>query len=311
MNNFIGKDGFNWWYGVVEDVNDPAKLGRAKVRIFGHHTDNLIELPTKDLPWAAAVNPVNNSKSFSAPRLGDYVMGFFSDGTSSQSPIMMGVFPGLEATPNKNKGFSPQSDLKPATPPNGQVQYEAGKPTLAPLARGEVDKTAVAQSNANLAHVCDISVNMKFEIAKMAFKVSELVETIRASIKGLWASASSSPFADEVRSAVKTIKAQIKVVQKFIKKVQNNLQAVTDLVDQLQKLIQYIATLPARIAKFLQDCLKEAVGGISGAIAVGQEIQKNISEGNVSLANASAIAAEESLTDRETIVPTQNTIVKP
>ena len=311
MNNFIGKDGFNWWYGVVEDVNDPAKLGRAKVRIFGHHTDNLIELPTKDLPWAAAVNPVNNSKSFSAPRLGDYVMGFFSDGTSSQSPIMMGVFPGLEATPNKNKGFSPQSDLKPATPPNGQVQYEAGKPTLAPLARGEVDKTAVAQSNANLAHVCDISVNMKFEIAKMAFKVSELVETIRASIKGLWASASSSPFADEVRSAVKTIKAQIKVVQKFIKKVQNNLQAVTDLVDQLQKLIQYIATLPARIAKFLQDCLKEAVGGISGAIAVGQEIQKNISEGNVSLANLSAVAAEESLTDKETIVPTQNTIVKP
>jgi prefoldin subunit 5 len=311
MNNFIGKDGFNWWYGVVEDVNDPAKLGRAKVRIFGHHTDNLVELPTKDLPWAAAVNPVNNSKSFSAPRLGDYVMGFFSDGASSQAPIMMGVFPGLEATPNKNKGFSPQSNLKPATPPNGQVQYEAGKPTLAPLARGEVDKTAISQSNANLAHVCDISANMKFEIAKMAFKVSELVETIRASIKGLWASASSSPFADEVRSAVKTIKAQIKVIQKFIKKVQDNIKAVTDLVDQLQKLIQYIATLPARIAKFLQDCLREAIGGISGAIAVGQEIQKNISEGNVSLANLSAVAAEESLTDKETIVPTQNTIVKP
>jgi ABC-type transporter Mla subunit MlaD len=174
-----------------------------------------------------------------------------------------------------------------------------------------VDKTAISQSNANLAHVCDISTSMKFEIAKMAFKVSELVETIRASIKGLWASASSSPFADEVRSAVKTIKAQIKVVQKFIKKVQNNLQAVTDLVDQLQKLVQYIATLPARIAKFLQDCLKEAVGGISGAIAVGQEIQKNISEGNVSLANSSAIAAELALTDKETIVPIQNTIVKP
>ena len=238
-------------------------------------------------------------------------MGFFSDGTSSQSPIMMGVFPGLEATPNKNKGFSPQSDLKPATPPNGQVQYEAGKPTLSPLSRGVVDKTAISQSNANLAHVCDISTNMKFEIAKMAFKVSELVETIRAAIKGLWASASSSPFADEVRSAVKTIKAQVKVIQKFIKKVQDNVKAVTDLVDQLQKLIQYIATLPARIAKFLQDCLKEAVGGISGAIAVGQEIQKNISEGNVSLANSSAIAAEQALTDKETIVPVQNTVGKP
>lgn len=311
MNNFIGKDGFNWWYGVVEDVNDPAKLGRAKVRIFGHHTDNLVELPTKDLPWAAAVNPVNNSKSFSAPRLGDYVMGFFSDGTSSQSPIMMGVFPGLEAVPNKNKGFSPQSDLKPATPPAGQVQYEAGKPTLSPLSRGVVDKTAISQSNANLAHVCDISVNMKFEIAKMAFKTSELVETIRAAIKGLWASASSSPFADEIRSAIKTIKAQVKVIQKFIKKIQQYAGAVKDLMDQLQKIIQYVATLPARIAKFLQNCLKEALGGISGAIAVGQEIQKNITEGNVSLANSSAIAAELALTDKETIVPVQNTIGKP
>jgi len=82
-------------------------------------------------------------------------------------------------------------------------------------------------------------------------------------------------------------------------------------MDQLQKIIQYVATLPARIAKFLQDCLKEALGGISGAIAVGQEIQKNITEGNVSLANSSAIAAELALTDKETIVPIQNTIVKP
>ncbi|NBP55077.1 hypothetical protein EBU71_00800 [bacterium] len=311
MNNFIGKDGFNWWYGVVEDVNDPAKLGRAKVRIFGHHTDNLVELPTKNLPWAAAVNPVNNSKSFSAPRLGDYVMGFFSDGASSQAPVMMGVFPGLEASPDKSKGFSPQSNLKPATPPKGQVQYEAGKPTTPPQSRGIVDKTAIAESNSKVAHVCDISMGMKFEIAKLSFKVGELVEIIRIELKALWASATSSPFADEIRSAVKTIKAQIKVVQKFIKKVQDNIKAAKDLIDQLQKLVAYIATLPARIAKLLQQCLKEAVSGISGAIAVGLEIQKNITEGNVSLANASAIAAEKALTDKETIVPVQNTTRKP
>lgn len=311
MNNFIGKDGFNWWYGVVEDVNDPAKLGRAKVRIFGHHTENLQELPTKDLPWAAAVNPVNNSKSFSAPRLGDYVMGFFSDGASSQAPVMMGVFPGLEATPDKNKGFSPQSDLKPATPPKGQVQYEAGQPTLSPLSRGIVDKTAISESNSKVAHVCDISMSMKFEIAKMSFKVSELVETIRTELKALWDSASSSPFGDEVRSAVKTIKAQIKVVQKFIKKVQENIQAANDLIAQLQKLINYISTLPARIASLLQQCLKEAISGISGAISVGQEIQKNISEGNVSIAKLVASSAQQSLTDKENYVPTQTTIVKP
>jgi hypothetical protein len=41
MNNFIGKDGFHWWLGVVEDRTDPLGLGRVRVRMFGHHTDNL------------------------------------------------------------------------------------------------------------------------------------------------------------------------------------------------------------------------------------------------------------------------------
>ena len=39
MNNFIGKDGFNWWVGVVENRMDPLKLGRCQVRIFGYHTE--------------------------------------------------------------------------------------------------------------------------------------------------------------------------------------------------------------------------------------------------------------------------------
>ena len=29
-----------WWQGVVEDRYDPLKLGRCRVRILGHHTDN-------------------------------------------------------------------------------------------------------------------------------------------------------------------------------------------------------------------------------------------------------------------------------
>ena len=97
MNNFIGKDGFIWWVGVVEDRADTLALGRCKVRIFGWHTDNVMDLPTKDLPWALPIYPINNSKSFSAPRLGDWIVGFFMDGESAQAPIMMGVLPGIQA----------------------------------------------------------------------------------------------------------------------------------------------------------------------------------------------------------------------
>ena len=52
MENFLGKDGFNWWMGVVESRDDPLNLGRCQVRIFGHHTDNTEDIPTSSLAWA-------------------------------------------------------------------------------------------------------------------------------------------------------------------------------------------------------------------------------------------------------------------
>lgn len=96
MQNFIGKDGFIWFIGVVENRVDPLGLGRCQLRIFGWHTENASELPTTDLPWAQPVYPINNSKAFSAPRLGDWIVGFFMDGESAQAPVMLGVLPGIQ-----------------------------------------------------------------------------------------------------------------------------------------------------------------------------------------------------------------------
>lgn len=94
--NFIGKNDFVWWVGVIENRVDPLVLGRCQVRIFGWHNENSVILPTKDLPWAQAVVPLNNSKSFSAPKVGEWVLGFFMDGEQAQIPVMLGVLPGLK-----------------------------------------------------------------------------------------------------------------------------------------------------------------------------------------------------------------------
>jgi hypothetical protein len=40
--------------------------------------------------------PINNSKKSEAPRLGEWVVGFFMDGESGQFPIMMGILPGIQ-----------------------------------------------------------------------------------------------------------------------------------------------------------------------------------------------------------------------
>jgi hypothetical protein len=95
-NNFMGLNGFVWWVGVIENRVDPLAMGRCQVRIFGWHTDNLSLLPTKDLPWAQALLPINNTKSWQPPTVGDWVAGWFLDGENGQFPVMMGVLSGLK-----------------------------------------------------------------------------------------------------------------------------------------------------------------------------------------------------------------------
>lgn len=95
-NGFNGLGGFIWWVGVVESRVDPLRTGRYQVRIFGWHTDNKSQLPTKDLPWAHPVHSVNNPKAFSPLDIGDWVVGFFMDGESAQFPVVFGVMPGMK-----------------------------------------------------------------------------------------------------------------------------------------------------------------------------------------------------------------------
>jgi len=112
-NTFLGKNGLQWWIGVVEDNKDPLRVYRCRVRIFGWHTEDKIMIPTEDLPWAQASLPVNNSLTFSVPQIGEWVHGHFLDGESGQFPIYTGVLPGVispKNIKNPNKGFhSPQT----------------------------------------------------------------------------------------------------------------------------------------------------------------------------------------------------------
>jgi hypothetical protein len=113
MNNeFIGLDGFIWFYGVVEDRDDPYQIGRVKVRCFGHHTGNKDDLPTEDLPWAQVMLPVTSAGISGIGQTplglveGSHVFGFFRDGEDRQEPVVMGSMPGYPAElADTTKGF--------------------------------------------------------------------------------------------------------------------------------------------------------------------------------------------------------------
>lgn len=95
-HDFMGKDGFVWWIGVVEDNKDPLKMGRARVRIFGFHNEKAEQsgIATKDLPWAIALAPLGNSSCPKSPPIATWVLGFFLDGQLAQQPVMIGAIPG-------------------------------------------------------------------------------------------------------------------------------------------------------------------------------------------------------------------------
>jgi len=100
MSDFMGKNGFQWFVGVVEDRKDPQTLGRLRVRCLGYHSEGLDKLPTKDLPWAHVMNPITSAtvsgigQSPLGAVEGTWVVGFFQDGADAQQPIIIGTLPG-------------------------------------------------------------------------------------------------------------------------------------------------------------------------------------------------------------------------
>ena len=103
MKNFMGKDGFTWFVGVVEDRQDPKTLGRVRVRCLGYHTEDIIKLPTSDLPWAHPMNPITSATVSGVGQTplgvveGTWVVGFFTD-IDKQQPMIMGTLPGVPST---------------------------------------------------------------------------------------------------------------------------------------------------------------------------------------------------------------------
>lgn len=92
----FSETGTSMFLGVVEDRDDPAMMGRVRVRIFGLHPMDRTEVPTHTLPWATVILPTTEAAmagiGSGAPKIieGTWVVGFFRDGISCQDPMILG-----------------------------------------------------------------------------------------------------------------------------------------------------------------------------------------------------------------------------
>ena len=86
--------------GVVENRQDPLKLGRCQVRVSGLHTHDKLVLKTEELPWAHPMQPVTSAAMSGighapvGPVEGTWVVVMFRD-DDEQYPILLGTLGGI------------------------------------------------------------------------------------------------------------------------------------------------------------------------------------------------------------------------
>jgi len=114
MKRGLGLDGFVWFEGRIEDRSDPLAIGRVRIRCLGFDSDHEEEMPTKTLPWAYPMLPLNSAQgAVRAPKEGTWVFGFFRDGEDAQDRVVVGTI---------NTGYNEWTEDENDLAPTGEKQ---------------------------------------------------------------------------------------------------------------------------------------------------------------------------------------------
>jgi gas vesicle protein len=280
--HFVGRDGFIWWIGqiapekewkgnltgrTVTSTNQTPGFGeRYKVRIMGYHTDNLKELPDKDLPWAHVMYPTTagggGGASWQSANLtqGTFVFGFFLDGEDAQNPIIMGaighnnynqILKGLPAS-----GFKPFNGFDEApvpvfaqksNPSTGVVAPLTGISTAAAIS-GSTFPTSTSYSIANVTIQSPTGGQIKSLDGSLKREDGKLVAQL----------ATSTDCKSKLSQISKEIQNSINEIEKIKKSIYKFQFDVAKKTAEIQKDIdEWIAKKSAKIMELIKSVLND------------------------------------------------------
>ena len=251
----------NNWTAVIESYADPLKSGRLRVRINGFHNLDKTILPTEDLPWAQVAVPVNGSATTHAPKIGDWVIGFFLDGTDAQFPIVTHVLPGINTVLVKQPVGAPRM-------PAGQIYDRPGEPSLPPLGRGVVQFTAIDTSNRSRAHVCDITLEVDQTVGAIKNFFNVIAKNARDIFNFVIQLLNLDPTGQfkYIAEKAKEVVRFIKDINRYLKEVKDAINYYITIANKIRAMIDYILNLPAKFAALFKDCISRLYKILSAGI---------------------------------------------
>ena len=242
--NFLGKESFRWFIGLVTEYISTDKGGyKAKVRIIGHHPDANSEngILEKELPWAHVLVPLGGGSgtgstgtSFNA-RGSETVIGFFMDGDNGQQPVIIGSL------------FSGYDIIHTNTFDEGTNGFNGWQPSKKPLS--SLTRSSKTGKSPNPAAGV-ISVQGKVGIGTTA----ETSQGTKAT-EGKGEVISIPP---TCKSSDTTYSKVVRALRDFIKAL-NTINQATGIVNSVTNAVSNIDELVSEVANVLSDLFSEYI----------------------------------------------------
>ena len=179
--------------------------------------------------------------------------------------------------------------------PDGVSFSAVGAQTTPPISRSFMGGTLIAKTNSDLAHSCDfkftINANTDFNLgvidnpvtlikksiaesrnaaaALIRSLIGQAIDAFRLSIKGIIIALNFDP-SGLVSSAVSVAKKYIRLINEKLKEIAEYIAAAIlyeTLIFQIQEIISFITTLPAKVLALIQECFVNFTNGVKNAAA--------------------------------------------
>jgi hypothetical protein len=170
-------------------------------------------------------------------------------------------------------------EIKKIVPLNAGDGEVNGTPSTPGLSRGVVINTWIAKTNSDIAHVCDFVTELQKNQKLKEFLVAQgkkIRDAVRAVMRFLGFS-DNTGVAQWLKDKLQTVTRELKRIQKeVIQPIIDFEKIAIEYVRQIQQIIQWIQSLPARFAAALADCLKKLVKLVGSVLT---DIGTGMSEG--------------------------------